>query len=53
MTVFLALCVILFGTYVLIDLQDLRTENTLPNWLFLIFNTGMWAFAAHAWWERI
>lgn len=52
MSAFLAICVVLFGTYVRIDLQDLRAENTLPNWLFLIFNTGMLAFAAQALWER-
>lgn len=53
MTAFLAICMVLFGMFVLIDLGDLRKKATLTNWLFLVFNTGMWAFAALSWWERV
>lgn len=52
MTAFLAICMVLFGIFVLIDLDDLRKEATLTNWLFLVFNTGMCVFAAQALWER-
>ena len=52
MSAFLAICMVLFGIFVLIDLDDLMKEATLRNWLFLVFNTGMCVFAAQAIWER-
>lgn len=50
MTAFLAICMVLFGIFVLIDLDDLRKRVNRADWIFLVFNTGMAVFAANALW---
>ena len=50
MTAFPWVCVGYFLMWVCFDLADLRKRNNPIDWLFLVLNTGMAAFAANALW---
>ena len=58
MTAFLWVCVGYFFAAACLDIADLakranRADWIFPDWIFLVFNTGMAVFAANALWEGV
>ena len=52
MTEFLAICMGYFLMLACFDIADLVKRVNRADWIFLLFNTGMFVFAAQALWER-